>query len=169
MPASAAITNGSLVSETSPSSMLTGKSCACAAGVATVTMTARKAPAKWRCMMDLPSNSCADTASAHRRARNPFARLTLSPTALRPMNATLSTNAHPTHAIIDSACPLVPGAVMKGPSLVTMNKRCAYCNEPFRVTDQGIEALSADNKLVCSEFCAQALREEAQLLQRRAS
>jgi hypothetical protein len=58
---------------------------------------------------------------------------------------------------------------MKGPSLVTMNKRCAYCNEPFRVTDQGIEALSADNKLVCTEFCAQALREEAQLLQRRAS
>jgi len=58
---------------------------------------------------------------------------------------------------------------MKGPSLVTMNKRCAYCNEPFRITEQGIEALSADNQLVCTEFCAQALREEAQLLQRRAS
>jgi hypothetical protein len=50
-----------------------------------------------------------------------------------------------------------------------MSKRCAYCNEPFRITEQGIEALPADNKLVCSEFCAQALREEAQFLQKRAS
>ena len=49
---------------------------------------------------------------------------------------------------------------MKVPSLVSMNKRCAYCNEPFRITEQGIEALPADNKLVCSEFCAQALRED---------
>src|SRR5262245_15778028 len=111
----------------------------------------------------------ADTASAHRRVRNAFARLSLSPTALRAMNATPPSSPHPTHAIIDSVRPLVPGEVMKGPSLVTMNKRCAYCNEPFRVTDQGIEALSADNQLVCSEFCAQALREEAQLQQRRAS
>src|SRR5262249_36928660 len=121
----------------------------------------------------------ADTPSAHHRAPNAFARLSLSPTALRPTNTTPPSSPRQSHAIIDSACPLVqgslvqgslvPGAVMKGPSLVTMNKRCAYCNEPFRVTDQGIEALSADNKLVCSEFCAQALREEAQLLQRRAS
>jgi hypothetical protein len=58
---------------------------------------------------------------------------------------------------------------MKVPSLVSMSKRCAYCNEPFRITEQGIEALPADNKLVCSEFCAQALREEAQFLQKRAS
>jgi hypothetical protein len=64
---------------------------------------------------------------------------------------------------------LVAGAIMKVPSLVSMSKRCAYCNEPFRITEQGIEALPADNKLVCSEFCAQALREEAQFLQKRAS
>jgi len=55
------------------------------------------------------------------------------------------------------------------PSLVTTGKRCAYCNEPFRITEQGIEALAAGDQLVCSEFCAQALREEAHLLQRRAS
>ena len=58
---------------------------------------------------------------------------------------------------------------MKVPSLVSMSKRCAYCNEPFRITEQGIEALPADNQLVCSEFCAKALREEAQFLQKRAS
>ena len=58
---------------------------------------------------------------------------------------------------------------MKVPSLVSMNKRCAYCNEPFRITEQGIEAFPADNKLVCSEFCAQALREETQFVQKRAS
>ena len=33
---------------------------------------------------------------------------------------------------------------MKVPSLVSMSKRCAYCNEPFRITEQGIEALPAD-------------------------
>ena len=52
---------------------------------------------------------------------------------------------------------------MKGPSLVTMNKRCAYCNEPFRITEQGVEALSAGEQLVCNEFCAQAIGEEAQV------
>jgi len=58
---------------------------------------------------------------------------------------------------------------MKVPSLVSMSKRCAYCNEPFRITEQGIEALPAGDQLVCSEFCAQSLREEAQFLQKRAS
>jgi hypothetical protein len=58
---------------------------------------------------------------------------------------------------------------MPVPSLITMGKRCAYCNEPFRITEQGIEALSAGDKLVCSEFCAQALREESQWIERRAS
>ena len=58
---------------------------------------------------------------------------------------------------------------MPMPSLITTGKRCAYCNEPFRITEQGIEALSAGDKLVCSEFCAQALREESQWVQRRAS
>jgi hypothetical protein len=57
----------------------------------------------------------------------------------------------------------------KVPSLVSMSKRCAYCNEPFRITEHGIEALPADNQLVCSEFCAQALREETQFVQKRAS
>jgi hypothetical protein len=42
-------------------------------------------------------------------------------------------------------------------SLVSLAKRCAYCNEPFRITEQGVEALSADDKLVCNEFCAQRL------------
>jgi hypothetical protein len=51
-------------------------------------------------------------------------------------------------------------------SLVSLAKRCAYCNEPFRITEQGVEALSADDKLVCNEFCAQAVREEAHLLKR---
>jgi len=55
------------------------------------------------------------------------------------------------------------------PSLVTMGKRCAYCSEPFRITEEGIEALPAGNQLVCSEFCGQALREESQWLQKRAS
>ena len=41
--------------------------------------------------------------------------------------------------------------------------------EPFRITEQGIEALPADNQLVCSEFCAQSLREETQFVQKRAS
>lgn len=58
---------------------------------------------------------------------------------------------------------------MKTPSFVSMGKRCAYCNEPFRVTEQGIEALTADDQLVCSEFCAQALREESQLIRKHAS
>jgi hypothetical protein len=64
---------------------------------------------------------------------------------------------------------LVPGAIMKVPSLVSMSKRCAYCNEPFRITEQGIESFPADNQLVCSEFCAQALREESEFVQKRAS
>ncbi len=51
-------------------------------------------------------------------------------------------------------------------SLVSMAKRCAYCNEPFRITEQGVEAHTAGDKLVCNEFCAQALREKAHLLER---
>jgi hypothetical protein len=45
----------------------------------------------------------------------------------------------------------------------SMAKRCAYCNEPFRITEDGIEALRAGDQLVCNEFCAQAVREEAHL------
>ena len=38
----------------------------------------------------LPFVMAAEAASAHHRARNAFARLNLSPTALQPMNATPS-------------------------------------------------------------------------------
>src|SRR5262245_26389157 len=71
MPASAAITNGSLVRDTSPSSMLIGSCCACAEGAATAAMAARRsALAKWLCMIDLPSTnrSCAHhIRTPHRR------------------------------------------------------------------------------------------------------
>ena len=48
--------------------------------------------------------------------------------------------------------------------IVSVAKRCAYCNEPFRITEQGVEAHPAGEQLVCSEFCAQAIREEANQL-----
>jgi len=51
-------------------------------------------------------------------------------------------------------------------SLVSVAKRCAYCNEPFRITEQGVEAHMAGDQLVCNEFCAQALREEVHLIKR---
>jgi hypothetical protein len=46
-------------------------------------------------------------------------------------------------------------------SVVSVAKRCAHCNEPFRITEQGVEAHPAGEQLVCSEFCAEAIREEA--------
>jgi hypothetical protein len=48
-------------------------------------------------------------------------------------------------------------------STISVAKRCAYCNEPFRITEQGVEAHAAGDQLVCNEFCAQALREETNL------
>ena len=51
---------------------------------------------------------------------------------------------------------------MHVPTVVSVAKRCAYCNEPFRITEQGIEAYQVGDKLVCNEFCAQAIGEEAQ-------
>jgi len=51
---------------------------------------------------------------------------------------------------------------MQVPSFVSVAKRCAYCNEPFRITEHGVEAYSVGDKLVCNEFCAQAIGEEAQ-------
>jgi hypothetical protein len=57
---------------------------------------------------------------------------------------------------------------MQVPSVVSVAKRCAYCNEPFRLTEQGIEAYRVGEQLVCNEFCAQAISEEAQW-RRRAS
>src|SRR5712672_1803290 len=182
MPASAAITNGSLVSETSPSSMLIGSSCACAEGTTMGATAARNSAPNSALvngfrMIDLPSTHrsgaarLADTASAHHQTwnqNNPgeFGRCQLHLPAYERHTVIKPT---PDSRYTCSLRSLVAGAIMKVPSLVSMNKRCAYCNEPFRITEQGIEALPADNKLVCSEFCAQSLREETQFVQKRAS
>jgi hypothetical protein len=48
-------------------------------------------------------------------------------------------------------------------------KRCAYCQEPFCFSDSEVQALPVGNQLVCNEFCAQALREEAHLALKRVS
>lgn len=48
------------------------------------------------------------------------------------------------------------------------SKRCAYCQEPFYIHGDRIRALPAGNQFVCNEFCAQALREEAQHTSRHA-
>jgi len=40
-------------------------------------------------------------------------------------------------------------------------KRCAYCLEPLYFSKGRPRARPADNQFVCSEFCGQALREEA--------
>jgi hypothetical protein len=56
---------------------------------------------------------------------------------------------------------------MNGPNFVPLAKRCAYCDEPLRMTESHLEAHRAGDQFVCNEFCAQALREEAHL--RRAS
>ena len=42
-------------------------------------------------------------------------------------------------------------------------KRCAYCNEPFRITEQGVEAYHAQDSFFCNEFCAQAISEKVQV------
>jgi hypothetical protein len=56
---------------------------------------------------------------------------------------------------------------MQVSSLVAVAKRCAYCNEPFRLSSRRLEVYPVDSQFVCSEFCAQALREEVQVLQVR--
>ena len=45
-------------------------------------------------------------------------------------------------------------------------RRCAYCHEPLRFGEQGLDALPVGNEFVCGEFCAQAIREEAQMHKR---
>jgi hypothetical protein len=55
---------------------------------------------------------------------------------------------------------------MNGPKFVPLAKRCAYCDEPFRMSERRVEAQQAGDQFVCNEFCAQALREEADLLRR---
>jgi hypothetical protein len=57
---------------------------------------------------------------------------------------------------------------MQVSSVVSVAKRCAYCNEPFRITERGVEAYRVRDQFVCNEFCAQAVSEEAQF-RRRAS
>ena len=52
---------------------------------------------------------------------------------------------------------------MQAPSAVLVAKRCAYCNEPFRITEQGVEACRIGDHYVCNEYCAQAISEEASM------
>jgi hypothetical protein len=59
--------------------------------------------------------------------------------------------------------------VMQSASGSTPPKRCAYCQEPFYFNQGRIQALPVGDRLVCNEFCAQALREEAHLAAKRAS
>ena len=49
------------------------------------------------------------------------------------------------------------------PANVTAGKRCAFCNEPFRITEHGVEAYQAQDSFFCNEFCAQAISEKAQV------
>jgi hypothetical protein len=46
---------------------------------------------------------------------------------------------------------------------VMAGKRCAFCNEPFRITEHGVEAYQAHDGFFCNDFCAQAISEQAQL------
>jgi hypothetical protein len=50
---------------------------------------------------------------------------------------------------------------MQVPIVVSGAKRCAYCNEPIRMTRQGALALRIGETFLCNEFCAQAIREGA--------
>ena len=50
---------------------------------------------------------------------------------------------------------------MQVPIVVSGTRRCAYCNEPIRMTKHGALALRIGDELLCNEFCAQAIREEA--------
>jgi hypothetical protein len=57
---------------------------------------------------------------------------------------------------------------MQVPSIVpTANvragKRCAFCDEPFRITEDGVEAYQVQNDFFCNEFCAQAISEQTQI------
>jgi len=52
---------------------------------------------------------------------------------------------------------------MQATLAVSVAKGCAYCNEPFRITEQGVEACRIGDHYVCNEYCAQAIREEASM------
>ena len=58
---------------------------------------------------------------------------------------------------------------MQSASSGAMPKRCAYCREPFYFDSGRMRALHAGDQLVCNEFCAQALREEAHLAAKQPS
>jgi hypothetical protein len=55
------------------------------------------------------------------------------------------------------------GTNMQTASGAPIPRRCAYCQEPFYVNSGRLRAVPAGDHLVCIEFCAQALREEAHL------
>jgi hypothetical protein len=46
---------------------------------------------------------------------------------------------------------------------VLAGKKCAFCNEPFRIAESGIEAYQVEDSFFCNEFCAQAISEKAQM------
>jgi len=46
---------------------------------------------------------------------------------------------------------------------ILAGKRCAFCNEPFRITEHGVEAYQVQDNFFCNEFCAEAISEKAQL------
>jgi hypothetical protein len=62
--------------------------------------------------------------------------------------------------------PVRPSAIEETGMQPQPAKRCAYCQEPFYFNGDRMRALPAGNQFVCSEFCAQALREEAHLANR---
>jgi hypothetical protein len=66
---------------------------------------------------------------------------------------------------IVASCSAIGETVMQSGSVSP--KRCAYCHEPFCFNSEQVHALPAGNQFVCSEFCAQALREEAHLTAKR--
>ena len=46
---------------------------------------------------------------------------------------------------------------------ILAGKRCDYCNEPFRITENGVEAYQVEDGFFCNEFCAQAISEKTQV------
>jgi hypothetical protein len=58
---------------------------------------------------------------------------------------------------------------MRSVTGATSLRRCAYCQEPFCFAGNTMRALPVGSQFVCNEFCAQALREEAQVVVPRTS
>ena len=51
-------------------------------------------------------------------------------------------------------------------SIVSVAKLWAYCNEPFRNLEQGVEAHSPGTQWGNGEFCAAAIRDKTSQLKR---